>query len=71
MQATSDTYPGKLGSWHEKADRWIAVFPQCRLSCIERSERQIPCLKIEVLFVKKTDQNEPYFTIKIMLILTR
>lgn len=45
---TSDTYPGKPGSWHEKADHWIAVFLQCKLSCIERSEHQIPCLKISM-----------------------
>ena len=68
---TSDTYPGKPGSWHEKADHWIAVFLQCKLSSIERSEHQIPCLKIQALFVKKTDQKEPHFTFKIMLTLAR
>ena len=67
----SYTYPGKSGSWHEKADRWIVVFLQSTLSCIERSEHQIPCLKIQALFVKKTDQKEPHFTFKIMLTLAR
>ena len=47
------TYQSKPGNLHEKACRQISEFHHCTRSCIEHSESQRPCLKIEGFLVKE------------------